>query len=353
VARIATPWFRSERNAWYVCKDGQQQFLGEHPPDAPPPKKNKGKWNAPIAIMQSFHQLMAAPADPPKPKRKATGGITVAELFEKFLDWCQKHRAPRTYADHRERIQLFLDEMPGVANLAAVDLRPFHVIEWVDKHSTWGDTRRRLGIQSIQRPYSFAEELGYIDTNPVRKIKKPASGRREQVITPEQWVKIRDHYPDGDPFRDLLEFAWESGCRPFEARTIEPKHVILDRRCVLFPPPEAKGKKRWRIIRMTPRAMEVLVRQMGGRSSGIVFLNADGRPWTPYAMNCRFCRLKKHTGIKHFAYAFRHGFANRKLVEGHDFLTVAESMGHNDGNMLAKVYAHLDQHDEHLRKALG
>jgi integrase len=210
-----------------------------------------------------------------------------------------------------------------------------------------------LGIQSIQRPYSFAEEMGYIDSNPVRKIKKPASGRREQAITPEQWVTIRDHYPDGDPFRDLLEFAWETGCRPFEARTIEPKHVHMDRLCVLFPPAEAKGKKRWRVIRMTPRAAEVLTRQMGDRDSGMVFLNADGLPWTPFAINCRFCRLKKHTGIKHFAYAFRHGFANRKLVEGHDYLTVAELMGHHDGNMLAKVYAHLDQHDEHLRKALA
>jgi integrase len=70
-------------------------------------------------------------------------------------------------------------------------------------------------------------------------------------------------------------------------------------------------------------------------------------------MNCRFCRLKKHTGVKHFAYAWRHGFANRKLLEGHDYLTVAELLGHSDGTMLAKVYAHLDQADEHLRKALG
>jgi hypothetical protein len=129
VARIATPWFRSERNAWYVCKDGQQHFLGEHPTDAPPPRKNKGKWNAPKPILQKFHELMATPTEAPRPKPKAAGGVTVAEVFEQFLDWCQKHRAPRTYADHRERIQLFLDETPGVADLAAVDLRPFHVIE--------------------------------------------------------------------------------------------------------------------------------------------------------------------------------------------------------------------------------
>lgn len=352
MARIARPWFWEERQGWYVNRDGQRHFLGEHPQGAPPPKKTK-KWNVPPAILTQFHQLMAAPAETPRSTPAAPTGITVAVVLDKFLDWCQKNRAERTYVDHLYRIQMFLDEMLQVGRLAATEIRPFHVIEWLDKHPTWGNTRRRMGIQSVQQAYNLAEELGYLDTNPIKKIKKPPCGRREQVITPEQWVIIRDRYPDGDPFRDLLEFSWETGCRPFEARTIERRHVILERQCVLFPPKEAKGKKRWRVIRMTPRAMEVLLRQIGDRTTGMVFLNADGRPWTAYAMNCRFCRLKKHTGIKHFAYAFRHGFANRKLVEGHDFLTVAELMGHSNGSTLAKVYAHLDQNDEHLRKALS
>ena len=55
VARIATPWFREERQGWYVYIDGRRQFLGEHPEGAPPPRKKKGKWNAPQSIVQSFH----------------------------------------------------------------------------------------------------------------------------------------------------------------------------------------------------------------------------------------------------------------------------------------------------------
>jgi integrase len=353
VARTARPWFWEKRQGWYVNHAGQRHFLGEHPEGAPPPRKIKTRWNTPPAIMQAFHALMAEPPEAAPPQSSPTGVLTVAELLDKFLDWCQQHRAPRTFADHKERIQLFLDETPGVGSLLATALRPFHVLEWVDRHPTWGDTRRRMAIMSIQRPYNHAEELGYIDTNPVKKIKKPACGRREQVVTPEQWVKIRDHYPEHDPFRDLLEFCWDSGCRPFEARTLEVRHLRLDRLCALFPPDEAKGKKRWRVIRLTPAAASILERRTAGRTEGFVFLNARGKPWTPYAMNCRFCRLKKHTGVKHFAYAWRHGFATRKLLEGHDHLTVAELLGHRDGTTLAKVYAHLDQADEHLRKALG
>ncbi len=222
----------------------------------------------------------------------------------------------------------------------------------MDKHPTWGTTRRRNAIIAVQRPYNWAVELGHIEASPVRRIKKPLSGRREQAVTPDQWARICDHYPEGDPFRDLLEVCWETGCRPTEDRVMEPRHVHLERLCVVFPPAEAKGRKRWRVIRLTPRAAAIIRRRADGRTEGAVFLNAAGRPWTAFAMNCRFGRLKKHTGIKHFAYAWRHGFANRKLLQGHDYLTVAELLGHSDGSTLAKVYAHLDQADEHLKKAL-
>jgi site-specific recombinase XerD len=66
----------------------------------------------------------------------------------------------------------------------------------------------------------------------------------------------------------------------------------------------------------------------------------------------RFHRISQKTGKKMFCYAARHGFATRKLVQGHDCLTVATLLGHADGSMLAKVYQHLDKNGEFLKKAL-
>lgn len=63
MARTASPWFWEERQGWYVNKDRQRHFLGEHPEDAPPPHKNKTKWNAPLVIVQAFYALMAKPPD--------------------------------------------------------------------------------------------------------------------------------------------------------------------------------------------------------------------------------------------------------------------------------------------------
>jgi hypothetical protein len=64
-------------------------------------------------------------------------------------------------------------------------------------------------------------------------------------------------------------------------------------------------------------------------------------------------RLSRAAARPMSAYDARHGFGTRKLVQGHDHLTVAELMGHRDGTMLAKVYGHLDRNVDHLKRALS
>src|SRR5262245_3202314 len=45
---------------WFVKLNGDQNFLGKHPDNAPPPKKGKdGRWNPPQAILDEFYKLMA------------------------------------------------------------------------------------------------------------------------------------------------------------------------------------------------------------------------------------------------------------------------------------------------------
>lgn len=90
--------------------------------------------------------MATEPTAEPKPEPVPAIGITVAQVLDKFLDWSAKQQAPRTFTDYKKRIQRFLNEMPGVGCLAAGALRPFHLIEWVDKHPTWGDTMRRSAI---------------------------------------------------------------------------------------------------------------------------------------------------------------------------------------------------------------
>jgi site-specific recombinase XerD len=91
---------------------------------------------------------------------------------------------------------------------------------------------------------------------------------------------------------------------------------------------------------------------MAIRTEGKLFRNNRGDLWTKYAVCNRMHRLSRVTGRKKAMYDARHGFATRKLVQGHHHLVIAELMGHRDGTMLAKVYGHLDRNVDYLKKVL-
>jgi integrase len=128
--------------------------------------------------------------------------------------------------------------------------------------------------------------------------------------------------------------------------------LILSGTAFYSHPTEAKGKKRWRIIRLTPRAEEIIKQHVEKHPEGVLFRNEDDNPWTAYAVACRFGRLKTHLGEKFCATAFRHGVAQDMLEHDADPLTVAEILGHANGQMLATVYSHMNKADGHLDKVL-
>lgn len=392
MAHQPKPFFRTGRG-WFVQLGKQQIKLSPGPEST---ETEKTAWAA-------FHALMAERARPQTgPANSANSAtLTVVEVFEKFLDWCQKHRSERTYEWSKKHIQAFCDHLPAAGTMPAADLRPFHVVEWVDSKTTWGANQKRGAIVAVTRPFNWAAKLGYIPVSPVRGIEKPTPTKRDSRMTPEDFEKLLGHVKD-EPFRDLLTFAYEAGCRPQEARLVEARHLKLGQHRVEIPPTEAKGKKRWRVIYLSETAAAIVSRLAELRPSGPLFLNVDGNPWEAQAIVCRFQRLlvklsgaevelprlprferrnykdpaelavaraahqaklvemrKKRAklareGETRFAmYDLRHCFASRKLKEGHDPITVAALLGHKDGTMLCKHYEGISTDGDHLRAAVG
>ena len=217
-------------------------------------------------------------------------------IVRKYLDWCGKHRAPRTVEWYQGHLNGFLAHLGNQALMPLTDLKPYHVVEWVDSQERWGDTYRRGAIVAVQRAMNWAEELGYLALSPVKKIKKPQPQRRDNPMTPEDFQAILALLREGDPFRDLFLFLWHSGCRPQEARHIEPRHVQPDHERIVIPKEEAKGKRHPRVIYLHGPALEIVARLMAVRAEGELFRNVRGRPWTKYAVCNRMHRLSSATG---------------------------------------------------------
>jgi integrase len=352
VARTPSPWFRAARAVWCVTVRGKHHNLGSHPEGFPAPRKQRGRWNAPDSIKQRFYELLADSSAPDLPDAPTAAKMSVAEVCEKYLDWCQKHRSARTYEWYQDHIQRFLDSLPDPAGMPAADLKPFRLVEWADRHPTWGDSHRRGALIAVQRPFNWAAKLGYIPANPLRGLELPEIRRRENPVTPDDFAAILGQVKD-HPFRDLLTFAWETGCRPQEARHIEARHLHLNLNRIEIPPAEAKGKKRWRVIYLSPVAGGIVSRLAAAHSTGKLFRNVDGNAWKVHAVNCRFFRLKAKLGRRFASYDLRHAFATRKLKAGVDPITLAGLLGHRDATMLCRHYEHVTGDGGHLLDAVS
>lgn len=327
MARRAGIWWRSGIDAWYVKIGGKQIRLSNDRKEAE----------------RLFHRIKAEELET---KPLPASPLLACEVCDKFLVWCYAHREHRTAEGYKYFIQRLLKWLPRGKEMTVADLRPYHVVEYMDS-GEWSDSYKRNVAGAVQRAFKWAVSVGLIDMHPCTYIPKPKGGRRETPITKLEYRIILQH--SDKHFSDVATFAWETGARANEIRTMRREYVKGDR--IVFPIQKSKGKRRPRIIHLNNVAKAVIDRRMAAGSDW-VFTNRSGRQWTPYAINCHFCRLREKLGRKACLTDMRHGFGTRKLLEGHRVEVVAAIMGHASPQMLHSVYGHLDQETEHLRKAL-
>ena len=222
--KFPKPFFRSARDAWFVQVGAKQINLGKDRESA----------------FRRYHEIMGRPEAVAVP----TATRTAVGVMDAFLDWCQKHKAARTYDWYRAYLESFGRVLPR--DLPVAQLRPFHVQHWLDANPAWR-TGKRGAVIAVQRAFNWALRMGLIDANPVRSIEKPKAGRRDRVISAAEYDALVAAVGD-EEFRDLLATCWETGCRPQEALAVEARHVDLANACWTFPVDESKGKRHQRVV---------------------------------------------------------------------------------------------------------
>lgn len=370
--REPKPWFRKDRDAWFVTIRGTRHNLGSKKKEA----------------FSRFYELIKEPEQP-----KPVNGEAFVVLADNFLEWTSIHRAAPTHEWYRYRIERFCQRYP---KLRTSELRPYHVQQWVDSYTELSQTSRRNYIRSIKRCLEWAKRQGYIATNSVEGIEVPGAERRELLITPSDFTEMLSFIPD-PTLRELCQITFETGCRPQESLRLEARHIDYSNERWIFPVKSSKGKKAPRIVYLTPFAFEACKRLATENPKGLLFRNREGNPWTVSSVNCAFKRLQKRMAkaamkkagsseaselaaehaeseyaatpfdklpikekriikahvLERFArkyslYALRHGWATRALQSGLDALTVAVLMGHSDPSTLSRVYQHLSHNPQHM-----
>lgn len=321
------PWYREERDAWYVQINGKQVMLA------------KGKANKAEA-KRKWVKLLAEGRGP----------------TDRWLQECVDHYlpslAPKTRPTREKTLNAFLKHTGKirVSNLTKRHVRAF-------LKPTWAPSTKRSHIKTILACLNRAVKDGLIEANPIKDVEKPAWERREKVMTGDELGKLLAAAKE--PFRTLLKAMAESGCRPQEVCNLRVEDCFPAESIWLVAnkTKNATGVK-MRPVYLTPELAELTVRLAGERREGYLFLNRYGDPWTTDTVRLRFARLRKKLGLSEgvIPYGTRHRFASDAINHQRiDSLIVARLMGHSDARMLQRTYFREDTEAmvEAMKRARG
>jgi integrase len=344
--RQPQPWFRTSKNAWYVEFDGSQRSLGLHPEDAPPPKKGKTGWNPPDEIRRAYKKLLAEESPRlPEPSR-----IKVRDLLRRFLKNARQQNDLRTY---RWYLAYLKDFNRRYRQIRVMDLKPYHVTNWLNSHSTWKSSRRHA-IIAVKRAFNWADREGVFSPSPIRGVKKPPVNRRPAVLTKSERKQILEFFKDQE-FRSFVEAMQESGARASEIARLTAAEVNLQLGvCVLHKHKTASKTGKPRVIYMTTRFIAIVEPLMLKYPEGPLFRGPRyGRPFGVQGVCSRFRRLReKLPHLKNaISRAYRHSFAVDGLTSGVGIAQMAELLGHVDTSMVSRHYGILADQISHMREA--
>ncbi len=281
--------------------------------------------------------------------------------LERFLDHLSMERglSPRTldaYGRDLNGLVAFLEarnvHRPG--EVSATDLREF-VYALKDRGLEATSIRRTL---SATRTYfSFLLTEGVVVADPTERVELPRAWRRLPGALSRHDVERLLEAPDpADTLywrdRALLEFAYAAGVRVSELTALKLRDLDLEEGMAMV---FGKGSRE-RLVpvgRAAVRALEVYLREtrpalLGGRSEGVVFLNARGRPLSRMGVWKILRRHVDRAGIEKRVtpHTLRHSFATHLLEGGADLAAVQELLGHAD-IATTQIYTHVER--EYLR----
>jgi integrase len=331
--KFPKPFFRKSKQAWYLQVGKKQISLGKDR-DAAFERYRK-------IMLHERGQFTAAPS-----------AMTVDQIADLFLEHSQRHNEPTTYEWYKQYLQDFCDHY---GSLAALELKPFHVNRWLDKHAGWGDGSRRCAITAVKRAFNWAEGEGLLPTNPVKRVRKPPARSRDRILAPAERREILDAIKDQE-FREFVFALQETGCRPCEVRAVTAEHVDLARGVWIFGKHKTFSKTgKPRIVYLTPAMGDLCRRLISNYPTGPLFRGPRGKKgFTRNAIRCRFRNLRRKLphlrGVN--SYTYRHSFATDALENGVGVAEVAELLGHKGTDMVMQHYQHLSEKREHMRQVV-
>jgi len=307
-------------------------------------------------------------------------GVTVARLFDAWLDHIEPHRKPSTIDRYRRKIQGRI--VPALGRIRIDRLTPKRLD---DQYRAWRDeglspSTVRLCHAHLSAALNQAVKWGWLERNPAQRASAPAQARSQaRSITPDHLQRLIAAAEPDDPLLAVaVALAALTGCRRSELCALRWSDVDLatGNMHVSRAYTPVNGRRietdtkthQSRSIALDAVAIEVLDRrwdfQRWYAEASDVPLGTDpyilsreptgGEPLAPHGLSHAFARLNHHVGLDCHLHELRHFTATTAIAAGADIRTVAGRLGHADPSVTLRIYAHaVEARDREVAAILG
>lgn len=255
--------------------------------------------------------------------------ISLSEFLKIYSDAVRGMKLESTLAVEKIRIATF-KEIVGDVNLRSITNET--VERWRSKRlmkvkpATFNGERR-----VINTVLNKAVEYGYLQTNPIRKLKKAKEEQKRLYMTSDELRKFfaylesmsktarnQIHRTGYYRFKLFCEVLLNTGMRRSELLNLRLDYIDFGRNVILLE--KTKGKKR-REVPMTRRVQEIM-NELSPSLFGDMTQDLVTHKFTDAAGEIGLQGMKLHS--------FRHTFGTMLIAMGYDITVVKELMGHED-----------------------
>lgn len=246
-----------------------------------------------------------------------------AALIAAHLGWLiDRQRRPAT-VDARRRV---LGWLIGWLGGSLLDASPDDLRRWQR------ELRLRVSVSTVaiytvhvREFYRWAALTDLIDHDPSRELIVPRVDRREPRPMPEEDLAFALRLAR-EPHRTWLILAAYCGLRAGEIARLRVDSLIHRHRTVML---DVDGKGgRHRVVVCPPQVQAALRPWRHGRTTGWLFLDGHGAPYSANRLSHAVGRELRRLDIPHTLHSLRHRYGTELYGEANDIVVVQRSLGH-------------------------
>ena len=277
-----------------------------------------------------------------EPRQKKIGFRTFAEPYHR--DYMQVNR--RNFKPDVYRLQIVCDYFKDR------DLRTFTPLDfeglkaWLLRRGCSKSTVNRY-LQLVKNFLNVAINEGYLEENPVRKVKlfSEKDNLKERILTEDEEKRLMQNC--SDTLRPILSVALNTGMRRAEILNLTWNQIDFEARRIKVEKTKS-GKVRHIPIEDDLFKQILKLKSENGQSPFVFFNPETKQPYQDMKTGFkRACRISEIEGLRF--HDLRHTFATRLNANGVDIETIKELLGHHS-IVITQRYTHSS--DERKRKAI-